>query len=203
VLWPFLADRLTDVGWIREELKFTELVLRALSTMGHHLASLADDLRARGEYFARNEGRFANGLNGVAQLETRIGPVLDEGYRREQVDRAYGSVFAALLERRLGERGLSDRARVVSELTLPQVLVFRDITPERLSRLVQRIGDRMTRELREEFPDAGVERVQLGTGGAPLSVAGPAEGTEVHARVSARAQALWDASAGSLAHVAL
>jgi flavin-dependent dehydrogenase len=203
VLWPFLADRLTDVGWIREELKFTDLVLRALSTMGSHLAALADDLRARGEYFAQNEGRYANGLNGVAQLETRIGPVLDEGYRREQVDRAYGSVFAALVERRLGERGLSDRARVVSELTLPQVLVFRDITPERLSRLVQRIGDRMTRELREEFPDAGVEGVQLGTGGAPVSVAGPASGTEVHARVAARAQALWDASARSLAHVAL
>lgn len=199
VLWPFMADRITDVGWIREELKFTDLVLRALSTMGDHFARLAEELRGRGEYFAQNEGRYANGLNGVVQLETRLGASIDEGFRREQVDRAYGSVFAALMERRLGERALSDRARVVSELKLPQVLAFREITPERLERLVQRIAERMARELRSEFPDAGVERVQLGAGGAPVSVVGSAVGAEV----VARAQALWDASAGSLVHVAL
>ncbi|WP_437324124.1 NAD(P)/FAD-dependent oxidoreductase [Sorangium sp. So ce381] len=202
VVWPFMADRVTDVGWIREELKFTDLVLRALSTMGEHLASLASDLRARGEYFAQNEGRFANGLNGVAQLETRLGPAIDERFRREQVDRAYGSVFAALVERRLGEQGLSDRARLVSELTLPQVLVFRDITPERLARLLQRIGERMTKELRDELPDAGIERIELGAGGV-ISVTGPAAGTKAHADALSRAQALWDASAGSLAHIAL
>ncbi|KYF54701.1 electron transfer flavoprotein [Sorangium cellulosum] len=202
VVWPFMADRVTDVGWIREELRFTDLVLRALSTMGEHFASLAGELRARGEYFAQNEGRFANGLNGVAQLETRLGPMIDEGFRREQVDRAYGSVFAALVERRLGERGLSDRARLVSELKLPQVLVFRDITPERLSRVLERIGERMTRELRGEFPGAGIERVELGAGGE-VSVIGPAVGSTAHAEVLARARALWDASAGSLAHVAL
>lgn len=202
VVWPFMADRVTDVGWIREELKFTDLVLRALSTMGEHLASLASDLRARGEYFAQNEGRFANGLNGVAQLETRLGPAIDERFRREQVDRAYGSVFAALVERRLGEQGLSDRARLVSELTLPQVLVFRDITPERLARLLQRIGERMTKELRDELPDAGIERIELGASGV-ISVTGPAAGTKAHADALSRAQALWDASAGSLAHIAL
>ncbi|HTN83385.1 MAG TPA: tryptophan 7-halogenase [Sorangium sp.] len=202
VVWPFMADRVTDVGWIREELKFTDLVLRALSTMGEHFASLASDLRARGEYFAQNEGRFANGLNGVAQLETRLGPAIDERFRREQVDRAYGSVFAALVERRLGEQGLSDRARVVSELKLPQVLVFRDITPERLSRLLQRVAERMTRELRDEFPDAGIERVELGAGGE-VSVTGLDAATAAHAAVLSRARALWDASAGSLAHVAL
>ncbi|WP_437543366.1 tryptophan 7-halogenase [Sorangium sp. So ce367] len=202
VVWPFMADRVTDVGWIREELRFTDLVLRALSTMGEHFASLASDLRARGEYFAQNEGRFANGLNGVAQLETRLGPAIDERFRREQVDRAYGSVFAALVERRLGEQGLSDRARLVSELPLPQVLVFRDITPERLARLLQRIGERMTKELREELPDAGIERIELGASGV-ISVTGPAEGTKAHADALSRARALWDASAGSLAHIAL
>ncbi|WP_441291980.1 NAD(P)/FAD-dependent oxidoreductase [Sorangium sp. KYC3313] len=202
VVWPFMADRVTDVGWIREELRFTDLVLRALSTMGEHFASLASDLRARGEYFAQNEGRFANGLNGVAQLETRLGPAIDERFRREQVDRAYGSVFAALVERRLGEQGLSDRARLVSELTLPQVLVFRDITPERLARLLQRIGERMTKELRDELPAAGIERIELGASGV-ISVTGPAEGTEAHADALSRAQALWAASAGSLAHIAL
>ncbi|MGK4002792.1 NAD(P)/FAD-dependent oxidoreductase [Sorangium sp. So ce1036] len=203
VLWPFMADRVTDVGWIREELRLADLVLRALSTMGDHFAALARDLRARGEYFAQNEGRFANGLNGVAQLEARLGPAIDEGFRREQVDRAYGSVFAALLERRLGEPALSDRARVVSELRLPQVLTFRDITPERLARLLSRIGERMTRELRGEFPDAGVERVEIRPGGGGVSVTGPTEGTKAHGEVLSRAQALWDASAGSLAHVAL
>jgi hypothetical protein len=203
VLWPFMADRITEVGWIREELKITDLVLRALSTMGDHFSKLAEELRARGEYFAQNEGRYANGLNGVVQLETRLGASIDEGFRREQVDRAYGSVFAALMERRLGERALSDRARVVAELKLPQVLAFREITPERLERLVQRLAERMARELREEFPEAGIEQVQLGAEGAPVSVTGPAEGTETHARVVARAQALWDASAGSLAHIAL
>ncbi|WP_437275889.1 tryptophan 7-halogenase [Sorangium sp. So ce375] len=202
VVWPFMADRVTDVGWIREELRFTDLVLRALSTMGEHLTSLASDLRARGEYFAQNEGRFANGLNGVAQLETRLGPAIDERFRREQVDRAYGSVFAALIERRLGEQGLSDRARLVSELTLPQVLVFRDITPERLARLLQRIGERMTKELRDELPDAGIERIELGPAGV-ISVTGPAEGTQARADALSRARALWDASAGSLAHIAL
>ncbi|WP_437980786.1 NAD(P)/FAD-dependent oxidoreductase [Sorangium sp. So ce117] len=202
VVWPFMADRVTDVGWIREELKFTDLVLRALSTMGEHFASLASDLRARGEYFAQNEGRFANGLNGVAQLETRLGPAIDERFRREQVDRAYGSVFAALVERRLGEQGLSDRARLVSELPLPQVLVFRDITPERLARLLQRIGERMTKELREELPAAGIERIELGASGV-ISVTGPAEGTKAHEDALSRARALWDASAGSLAHIAL
>lgn len=203
VLWPFMADRVTDVGWIREELRLADLVLRALSTMGEHFATLARDLRARGEYFAQNEGRFANGLNGVAQLEARLGPAIDEGFRREQVDRAYGSVFAALLARRLGEPSLSDRARVVSELRLPQVLAFRDITTERLARLLERIGERMTRELREELPDAGIERVEIKAGGREVSVTGPAEGTKAYGEALSRAQALWAAPAGSLAHIAL
>ncbi len=202
VLWPFVAGKLTDVAWIREELRFSDLVLRALSTMADHFSKLGQDLHARGEYFARNEGRWANGLNGVSQLQRRITPVLDPEYRRAQVDRAYGSVFASLIERRLGE-GISDRERVVSELTLPQVLVFKDITPEGLERLVRRVADRMTRELRAELPGAGIERVKIGAGGAGLEVIGPEVGSEAHARALARAQALWDASAGSLAHVEL
>lgn len=202
VLWPFVADRLTDVAWIREELKQSAFVLRALSTMGDHFAKAADEMRARGDYHAQNEGRWANGLNGVAQLECRISPALDPEIRRANVDKAFGSVFASLIERRLDE-AISDRERVISELTLPHVLTFRDITPESLERLARRIGDKITRELREELPDAGIERVQIGTGGAPLEVIGPAAGSEAHARALARAQALWDAPAGSLTHVAL
>src|SRR5262249_8264387 len=82
VFWPVLADRLTSVEWIKGELRFTDLVLRAVSTLADYFAALADDLRAAGEYHAQNEGRWANGLNGVAQFETRLGPVLDEAFRR-------------------------------------------------------------------------------------------------------------------------
>jgi len=202
VLWPFVADRLTDVSWIRDELKLTDLVVRALSTLGDHFSRAADDLRARGEYHAQNEGRWANGLNGVAHLQRRITPSLDPEFRRANVDKAYGSVFASLIERRLGEP-ISDRERVISELTLPQVLVFRDITPQNLERLARRIGDKLTRELRDELPDAGIERVQIGTAGAHLQVLGPPPGTDAHARALTRAQALWDTPAGALTHVSL
>jgi len=203
VYWPFLAGKVTDVAWIREELRLSDYVLRALDTMADHFVSLADDLRARGEYFAQNEGRWANGLNGVAQLETRITPTFDADVRRAQIDKAYGSVFAALLERRLGASGLSDREPLVTELSLREVLRLRQITPEAVDGLARRVGDKITKQLRQELPDAPLERVQVDLRGAPLRVIGPEEGTEAHARALARAQALWDQPAGSLAHVAL
>src|SRR4029078_11344420 len=70
VYWPFLANKLTDVAWIRSELEFTGVVIRALTSMGNHFTKMADMLRERGEYHAQNEGRWANGLNGVVSLET-------------------------------------------------------------------------------------------------------------------------------------
>jgi flavin-dependent dehydrogenase len=196
IYWPFLAGRVTDVGWIREELRLTPLVLRALSTMADHFAALAGELRARGEYFSQNEGRWANGLTGVAQLEARVTPELDAELRRAQVDKAYGGVFAALLERRLGLKGVSDRARVVSELTLREVLALREITPRAADGLARRIADRMAKELREELPGAGIEQVLLELGGAAPQVIGPPDGSEAHAVALARAQALWDARTG-------
>jgi flavin-dependent dehydrogenase len=201
VLWPFLAGQLTRVDWIREELKFTDLVLRALKTMGDHFSRMGDDLRGRGEYFAQNEGRWANGLNGVAQLQDRIGPALDPAARQAEVNKAYGSVFAAVLERMAGEAGLSNRARVLSELGLPQVLVFKEISEQTTGRFLDRIGSRMARELKQEFPS--LERVVLGRAGAGLSVVGPAQGTAEHAAATVRAQALWDTQGDSLAHVML
>src|SRR5262249_33463180 len=143
VVWPFMADRLTDVSWIREELKFADLVLRALSSMADHFGKLGEHLYARGEYFAENEGCWANGLNGVAQFEARLGPIIDEAFRRAQVDKAYGSVFASVLERLADADGLSDRARVLGELALPQVLVFKDVNEHTLQRFVDRIAAKM------------------------------------------------------------
>ncbi|EYF05769.1 NAD(P)/FAD-dependent oxidoreductase [Chondromyces apiculatus] len=201
VLWPFLAGRLTDVAWLREELRLTDYVLRALSTMADHFSALAADLHGRGEYFARNEGQWANGLNGVAQLQRVVSPRFDPTFRRDQIDRAYGSVFAALLERRLGATGLSDRASLVSELSLREILRMKDLSPPVLSGLSRRVGDRLARELRRELPTAGVTSVDVDLSGASPRVIGPVEGSDDHLRAQTRAQALWDTPAGSLAHV--
>ena len=203
VLWPYMAGLVTDMGWLREELRLTDFVLRALSTMADHLAALASELHRRGEYFAQNEGRWANGLNGVAQLQRRIGPALDPELRRREVDHAYGSVFAALLERRLGVAGLGDRAPLVEELTLREVIRTKEITPETVDGLSRRIGERMARALRQELPDLGIEQVQIDLGGAPPRGVGPVEGSEAHARATSLAQARWDTPAASLAHVSL
>lgn len=200
VLWPFLADKIADVGWIRGELEFTKLVLRALSAMADHFANMAEVLRARGEYHAQNEGRFANGLNGVEQLEARVGPLLDAAYRKEQVNRAYGSVFAALLERLTGAPGLGDRKRVLDELALPQVLVWKDINDESTRRFLDRIARRLERDVRADHPS--VEKVLLDREGA-LRVIGPREGSAEHEAALARARSLWDASGHSYARVRL
>lgn len=208
VVWPFMADKLTNLGWIREELKFTDLVLRAQSAMADHFARLGEELGRRGEYFAKNEGRWANGLNGVAQFEARLGPALDEAFRRAEVDKAYGSVFAAVLERMVSEPGLGDRAPVLEELRLPQVLVWKEINEETFRRFLDRMSAKILRELKKEFPEAGAARVviQRKEGGAaggehPVSVIGEAGAGPVDERVIARARGIWDASGGSLTQI--
>lgn len=204
VFWPFLAGKLTSVEWIRNELSFTEVVLKALGTMADHFAKMGETLRTRGEYFAQNEGRFANGLNGVVQLEKRIRPMLDEAFRKEQVDRAYGSVFAAILERMSGEAGLGDRKRVLDEMKLPQVIVWKEIDEPSTRRFLDRIGHKLAVELRRELPF--VEKVVLGKNGAEsagLSVLGPSEGSPEHQLALEKARALWDTSGQSYAYMAL
>ena len=57
VVWPYMADKLTDVAWLRDELKISGRILQAISTTAGHLTQLGDALRARGEYFAHNQGR--------------------------------------------------------------------------------------------------------------------------------------------------
>ena len=205
VVRPFMADKLTDLAWVREELKFTDLVLRAQGTMADHFVRLGEELRQRGEYFAKNEGRWANGLCGVSQFETRLGPDLDADFRRAQVDKAYGSVFAALMERMTGEAGIGDRAPVLDELKLPQVLVWKDINDDSLRRFLDRMSAKIARELKKEFPEAGGLKVVIERGngeGHPVKVVGDEGGDgAVDPRLLARARELWDAKGGSLAQV--
>jgi flavin-dependent dehydrogenase len=206
VVWPYMADELTRVAWIRKELEVADVVLRAQSTMADHFVKMADVLRAEGRYFAQNEGQWANGLNGVAALEPRLGPVLDEALRRREVGRAFGSVYASVLERIVGEPGLGNRAAVLAELDLPVVLALREADEPALGRLLGRAAGRIERALRAELPEAGIERVVIErrSGGArPVRITGACEGTAAGARALARACELWDAPGESLAYVRL
>ncbi|MBK9266877.1 MAG: tryptophan 7-halogenase [Polyangiaceae bacterium] len=201
VYWPFLADKITDIEWIRGELDFTDVVLRALSSMSNHFTKMADILRERGEYHAQNEGRWANGLNGVVALESRITPVLDETFRREQVNRAYGSVFAAILERLSGQPGLGDRKRVLDELQLPHVMVWKDIDQDSTRRFLDRIARRLAADVRRDFPD--VKSVQFGEDASVLKLSGISEDDARYAAALERARALWNVSGHSYAYQAL
>lgn len=198
VYWPFLADKLTNVDWIRNELEFTSVVLRALGTMAGHFSKMGDTLRERGEYFAQNEGRWANGLNGVVALETRITPKLDETFRREQVNRAYGSVFAAILERMSGQTGLGDRKRVLDELHLPHVMVWKDIDNDSTKRFLDRIGRRIAAEMRHEFPD--VQHVDLGQ---DVTISGISPENAAYGPALEKARSIWNTSGQSYAYMAL
>lgn len=200
VYWPFLAGKVTDVNWIRGELEFTSVVLRALTSMGNHFSKMGALLHARGDYFAQNDGRWANGLNGVVALETRITPTLDETFRREQVNRAYGSVFAAILERMSGQTGLGDRQRVLDELHLPHVMVWKEIDESSTQRFLDRIARRISSEVRQDFP--GVQQVQL-TPDKGLSISGLAVEDPAYGPALERARALWDVSGQSYAYMAL
>jgi hypothetical protein len=121
------------------------------------------------------------------------------------VDKAYGSVFAALMERMTGEAGIGDRAPVLDELKLPQVLVWKDINDDSLRRFLDRMSAKIARELKKEFPEAGGLKVVIERGngeGHPVKVVGDEGGDgAVDPRLLARARELWDAKGGSLAQV--
>jgi flavin-dependent dehydrogenase len=204
VVWPFMADKLRDVAWLRQELEIADRICQGISVMAGHFAKLSEHLRERGEYFAENEGRWANGLNGVHQLEMRLGPVLDDAYRRAEVDKVFGSVFAAVLARLTGEPSLAKRERVLSELSFPTVTLFKEVRPDSVAAFLRRVAARMTRDLRAELPDAGIERVVLSIEpGSTPEVLGACVGTDQHAAIVARAKALWDAEGQSLVFAAL
>lgn len=203
VTWPFMADRLTDLSWVKEELKFADLQVRAIGALGEHFYKLGEVMRARGDYHAENEGRWANGLNGVVQFETKLGARVDEEFRRAQLDRAYGSVFSAILEKVHGLSDLATRAHVLAETSLPVVLALKDVEADALGRLLPRISARLTRDLKKEEPS--VERVTLSReGGAILpAVSGSFADQDSERRILARARELWDTRGESLAAIRL
>jgi flavin-dependent dehydrogenase len=196
VYWPFLADKLTDPAWLTEELRFAELQLRAVRAFGEHFARMAAALEARGEYHLENRGRFVNGLDRVAQLQPKLGPVLDEDYRKAELTRVYAEVFVEILERTLSVADLSGRTRLIAELSLPIILALKDVDEQCLTRLLQRVAGRLTREVRARFPDVGVKEVKLEVEGAAMgtrtvrvAVFGPR--AEVLSGVLDHARALW------------
>jgi flavin-dependent dehydrogenase len=197
VYWPFLADKLHDPAWLREELRFADLQLRAVRAFAEHFARMGETLRARGEYFAKNTGGWLNGLDGVAQVQAKLTDVLDEDYRKAQLQWNYARVYAEIIERTLDVSGLSGRAVVVRELSLPVILALKEVTETALTRTLQRVAGRLTTQVRAAFPDAGIERVSLevgSPGGGPrsiqLSVSGPSG--ETHDRALAKAREIWD-----------
>jgi hypothetical protein len=161
---------------------------------------MGDILRGRGEYHAQNAGRWANGLNGIVALESRITPTLDETFRREQVNRAYGSVFAAILERLSGQPGLGDRKRVLDELHLPHVMVWKEIDDESTRRFLDRLTRRLASELRQDFPM--VQGVHVGRGG-DVEISGLSTDDAAYGPALERARALWNVSGQSYAYMAL
>jgi flavin-dependent dehydrogenase len=201
VVWPFMADKLTDVAWLREEVKFGDFVLRAQSAMADMFSRWGERLRERGEYFQHNEGEWANGLNGVVQFQEKLGPVLDEAFRKRELDKAYSSVFTGVVERVFDAPGLSTRQRVLSELSLPHVVMLKDLNDGTVDQILKRASVRLTRDLKGEFPDAGIEKVTFeknGGQGPSVRVLGVPESAPHHAQVLARAKELWDEPGQSL-----
>ncbi len=200
VVWPFMADKYRDVEWLKGELRFVDRVIQAQDSMATQFVALAELLRARGEYFAQNHGRWHNVLAAVIRLQERLGKTLDEPFRREQVQAAYSSVFAAVAERITGHAGLSNRKPFLAELSFPTVVLFKEITEASVATLLERIGARLQRVLTGEFPEGGVASVRVGLEGG-VEVQAPE-----HPRVAAvtqRARELWDAQGDSLAHITL
>ncbi|MDB4994495.1 MAG: hypothetical protein JWM74_1927 [Myxococcaceae bacterium] len=195
VVWPFMAEKLHDMTWLRGELGIADRILMAQSTMADHFAAYAAQLRERGTYFEHNQGNFANGLDGVGQFETRLGPVLDEEYRRAEVQKAYASVFASVLEHMTARPGIAVRARVLSELNLPTVVRFTSLDDASVGKLLERIELRLARDLGREFPAATVARVRID--GAAVSVEATAD-EAMRAALEVRAAELWSARGPSL-----
>lgn len=206
VAWPFMADKLTDLAWLRAELDFAPRVLRILSQMASHFGKMAEFLRGRGEYFAQNQGRWANGLCGVAQFEQRLGPELDEGFRRAEVARAFGNVYAAILERVLDVKDLSNRARLLADLGFGEVLHFRDMDSAVLDRLLVRLGDTLAKEVRREMPQLAGLKVSFDrVPQAPLALrlSGIDADHPDFAQALARVESLWSQQGESLTHIAM
>jgi hypothetical protein len=86
---------------------------------------------------------------------------------------------------------------------LPIALALKEVDEQCLSRLLQRVAGRLTRDVRGRFPSEGVEQVTLeadppghGPREVRVNVVGPAEASR--AAIVEHARALWDARAESI-----
>src|SRR5207247_553765 len=102
------------------------------------------------------------GLCGVQHLENVINRPVDADFRRREVDKAFASVFASVMERTAKAPGFSTRQRVLQELGVPQVMLFKEVNDESYRKLVSRIAGNLERDLRGEFPGAAIEKVVIG-----------------------------------------
>ena len=203
VYWPFIAGKHVEPEWMKEHNAFGELAVQSVKAFGDHFARLGDELRARGEYHARNRGAYVDQRRTVRHLDPRIGPTLDREFTDAQNHRAFGEVFAAIVERMLQVPGLAMRERVLSELTLPVVFGLGQVDERCLSELLQLVAAGLTRDLRGRFPDDGVEQVTLAAEppagrarAVRLDVMGPRE--DRRAAIVEHARSLWDARAESI-----
>lgn len=203
VYWPFVAGKHTDPEWLREHIGWGDVAVRSVRDFGDHLARLGEELRARGEYHARNRGAYVDQRRTVRHLDPRIGPTLDPSFTDAQNHRAFGEVFAAVVERMLQVPGLAMRERVLNELTLPVALDLGQVDERCLSELLQRVAGALTREVRERLPEDGVEQVMLeaeppgrGPREVRVDVMGPR--ADRRAAIVEHARRLWDARAESI-----
>ena len=203
VYWPFVAGKHTDPVWLREHIEWGDVAVRSVKAFGDHLARLGEELRARGEYHERNRGAYVDQRRTVRHLDPKIGPTLDPSFTEAQNHRAFGEVFAAVVERMLRVPGLAMRERVLNELTLPVALDLGQVDERCLSELLRRVAGRLTREVRERFPEDGVEQVTLeaeppgrGPREVRVDVMGPRD--DRRAAIVEHARSLWDARAESI-----
>lgn len=203
VYWPFLAGKHTDPVWLKEHVGYGELAVKSVRAFGDLLARLGHELQARGEYHERNRGAYVDQRRTVRHLDSKIGPTLDPVFSEYQNDRAFGEVFAEIVERMLRVPGLALRERVLRELTLPVSLGMGDIEEKTLADILHRVSASLTRELRDQFPDDGIELVTLeadAPSGAPrdirIGVLGPRE--DRRAALVEHARRLWDERAESI-----
>lgn len=202
VVWPFLNDKLRDVDWMQEDLRLADRIIEAQTNMADQLVAMADHLRSRGEYFAKNRGQYADGLWGVSQFEKRLAMPIDDDFRRAQLQKSYASTFASILARITGE-DVSRKELVLTAIDFPTVTLMKRIDEASYEKLLGRIELRMKKDLLKAFPGAPLDRVSLTKGDDSMRTPRAVGGLEpeLQQAIETRAHEMWNAHGESLAHV--
>jgi flavin-dependent dehydrogenase len=203
VVWPFMNDKLRDPDWILEDLRLADRVVEAQTNMADQLVAMADHLRARGEYFAQNEGRWADGLWGVSQFEKRLATPIDGEFRTRQLKACYASTFASILARITGE-DVAEKEMLLTAIDFPTVTLMKRIDEASYGKLLGRIEQRIKKELLQAFPGAPLERVTLAKEDGDRERTPRALGAlepELQRAMNERAADMWVRRGDSLTHV--